>query len=276
LEVLRDIGGGGVRVISEPDRGIYDAMNKGLRLFTGNAVGFLNADDRFASPRVLDAIAAGLTRADMVFGDLDVVSGRSPRQVIRRWRTGPFRPGAFRRGWMPPHPTFYCQRQVIERVGGFDPTYVIAADYDFMLRCLELTDFRSEAIAQVLVDMRAGGKSTSSLAALVQHNLEALRSRRRCLGAASGHRSIRQAARQDPAVSRDRRIAWVGGRRILARRSNPKPAIVVIGRGVGLSGSNDFSDIVGNRENYTVHLTARPVGSIGSSSGVSAAELFNP
>ena len=172
-----------VRLISEPDGGLYHAMNKGLGLFGGDVVGFLNADDRFSGPHALEAIASALHEADIVFGDLDFVARDSADRVVRRWRSAPFRPGAFRRGWMPAHPTFYCRRAVIERVGSFDCRYRIAADYDFMLRCLELTDFRCKAIADVLVLMRAGGKSGSGLAAVLQHNLEALASRQRRLGA---------------------------------------------------------------------------------------------
>lgn len=170
-------------VISERDGGIYDAMNKGLSTFTGDAVGFLNADDRFHHPGALSALAATLEGADIAYGDLDVVNTHVAPEVLRRWRSSPWTKGAFRQGWMPAHPTFYCRRRVIDAVGAFDLRYQIAADYDFMLRALELGDFTAAQAPGVLVDMQAGGRSSTGIRQRVFHNLEALQSRRRWLGA---------------------------------------------------------------------------------------------
>lgn len=170
-------------IISEPDRGLYDAMNKGLSAFDGDAVGFLNADDRFHGPDTLASLAEALGRADICYGDLDYVDAAGRARVVRRWRATPWRKGAFRKGWMPPHPTFYCRREVVQSVGGFDLGYRIAADYDFMLRALELGDFTAAHVPSVLVDMTTGGLSSASIAARLRHNLEALASRRRWLGA---------------------------------------------------------------------------------------------
>ena len=172
-----------IRVVSEPDGGVYEAMNKGLSLFRGDAVGFLNADDRFHDAHALAAIAEGLEEADVVFGDLDFVRDHETGRVVRRWRASPWRPGAFRRGWMPPHPTFYVRRAVAERVGGFDTALRIAADYDFMLRALEHGEVRAARIGRTLVDMAIGGQSTAGAGAYLRGNLEALASRRRWLGA---------------------------------------------------------------------------------------------
>lgn len=174
--------GEALRVVSEPDRGLYDAMNKGLSLFSGDAVGFLNADDRFHDADALSAVAAALEQADICYGDLDFVEGSARDHVVRRWRSTPWRKGGFLRGWMPAHPTFYCRRGVVEEVGAFDLGYRMAADYDFMLRALELGDFRAARISRVLVDMAAGGLSSAGLGARLSHNLEALKSRRRWLG----------------------------------------------------------------------------------------------
>ena len=183
VSIVRGYACDQLTLICEPDRGLYDAMNKGLRAFDGEAVGFLNADDRFHDRDALAAIAAALGEADICFGDLDFVDPAERARVVRRWRSTPWRKGAFRRGWMPPHPTFYCRREVIERVGGFDLGYRLAADYDFMLRALELGDFSVARSAKVLVDMADGGLSSAGLAARLRHNLEALASRRRWLGA---------------------------------------------------------------------------------------------
>jgi glycosyltransferase involved in cell wall biosynthesis len=182
-DVVRSFAHEGLTLISEPDRGLYDAMNKGLKTFTGDAVGFLNADDRFHDEGALAAVAAALEGADICYADLDFVDAERRAQIVRRWRSTPWRKGGFARGWMPAHPTFYCRRRVVDQVGGFDLRYRLAADYDFMLRALELSDFTALHIPRVLVDMGAGGLSSASLRARLKHNLEALDSRRRWLGA---------------------------------------------------------------------------------------------
>jgi glycosyltransferase involved in cell wall biosynthesis len=183
LQIVASFPSEGVVVISEPDRGIYDAMNKGLAAFTGDAVGFLNSDDRFKDAHALGAVAETLAGCDIAFGDLDIVRCHERGEIVRRWRTAPWRKGAFRQGWMPAHPTFYCKREVIEAVGPFDLRYRVAADYDHMLRAMELHDFRAAPVGRVLVDMLHGGESTSSFRSHLHHNLEALDSRRRWLGA---------------------------------------------------------------------------------------------
>ena len=183
LDVVRGFTRDGLTVISEPDRGLYDAMNKGLAGFGGDAVGFLNADDRFHDDGALAAVAEALERADICYADLDFVDLGRQAQVVRRWRSTPWRKGAFARGWMPAHPTFYCRRRVVDQVGRFDLRYRLAADYDFMLRALELADFSAVHVPRVLVDMGAGGASSANLRARLRHNLEALESRRRWLGA---------------------------------------------------------------------------------------------
>lgn len=183
LEIVRSFSAEGVVVISEPDRGIYDAMNKGLAAFGGHAVGFLNSDDCFKGEGALSAIAETLAHSQIAFGDLDIVRTHGRGDVMRRWRSTPYRRGAFKHGWMPAHPTFYCRREVIEAVGPFDLRYRVAADYDHMLRAMELFDFRAAPVRRVLVDMLHGGQSTAGFAAHLHHNLEALDSRRRWLGA---------------------------------------------------------------------------------------------
>lgn len=170
----------GIRLISEPDRGMYDALNKGLRLYTGDAVGVLNSDDAYHDHQVLSRIAAALARADMVHGDLDFhdVDGR----IVRQWRADERPATGFRSGWMPAHPTFYVRRAVAEAVGDFDLTWPTAADYDWMLRAVELNSFTLARLNAVLIDMAMGGRSTSGLKAHLVHNLQALESRRKWLG----------------------------------------------------------------------------------------------
>jgi glycosyltransferase involved in cell wall biosynthesis len=177
LSIVASFGGGNVVVISERDRGIYDAMNKGLAAFSGDAVGFLNSDDRFKDGGTLARIAGGLEDADIVFGNLDFVEDHEKAKVIRRWRGAPFRPGAFARGWMPAHPTFYARRAVVDAVGWFDLAFPIAADYDYMLRALELNHFRSKFLDVPLIDMMVGGASTAGIRSYLNGNLQSLRSR---------------------------------------------------------------------------------------------------
>jgi glycosyltransferase involved in cell wall biosynthesis len=182
LAIVRSFGEDGLRLVSERDRGLYDAMNKGLALYSGDAVGFLNADDRYQDAGVVGDIAQALAEVDIVYGDLDFVDARDDRKVVRSWRGKPFESGAFRRGWMPPHPTFYARRAVIEAVGEFDLGMKISADYDFMLRAMELNGFTSRFLPRVMIRMLTGGASTAGLASYLRGNLEALRARRRWLG----------------------------------------------------------------------------------------------
>lgn len=189
-----------VRLISKPDRGMYDALNTGLKLFDGDAVGSLNADDRFCDRTALSRIAAALIDADIVHGDLDFVTGHEvapgssgegvEKRVVRHWRARDRPASGFRTGWMPAHPTFYARRAVVAAVGEFDLALKTAADYDYMLRAVELHDFRLGRVRGVVVDMMQGGRSTASLRAHLAHNLEALGSRRRWLNAGVVDRAL--------------------------------------------------------------------------------------
>ena len=173
-----------IRIRSEPDKGIYDAFNKGLRLFEGDAVGYLNSDDRYHDRDALAAIAAGLEDHDVVHGHLDFVADHASGKVVRSWRAKPYRPGGFQRGWMPAHPTFYVRRAVVDRVGEFDRALSIAGDYDFMIRAIAAdgTNVRVGLIDQVLVNMMVGGESTQGVRAYIKGNLQSLKSRQRWLG----------------------------------------------------------------------------------------------
>ena len=123
--------------ISEPDHGIYDALNKGIAHCTGDVVGFLHADDVYANPNAVGRIAAAFEdpTVQAVYGDLEYVSKGDSTRVIRHWQSKPFTCRSLEWGWMPPHPTLYVRRSMYERVGGFDLSYRIAADYDMILRC---------------------------------------------------------------------------------------------------------------------------------------------
>jgi len=176
LEVVRDHGKQLATVLSEPDHGIYDAMNKGLALATGDFIGFLNADDMLASTEVVASIAraAAAPGIDAVCGDLVYVRKNRPDEVVRYWRCGQFTPSRLRFGWMPPHPTLYVRRALVDQLGGFDTRLRIAADYEFMLRYLGRPGTRVHYVPQVLVKMRMGGASNRSLGAVWRKSHEDL------------------------------------------------------------------------------------------------------
>jgi len=161
-------------IVSERDRGIYDALNKGLTRSTGDVVGFMHSDDFYADERVLERVAEAFENADVegVYGDLDYVAKDDPRRIIRRWRSGRYTPARLAWGWMPPHPTLYLRRSVIEQWGGFDTNFSIGADYDAMLRYLSRGQIRLAYIPKVLVKMRIGGESNRSVAQILQKSRE--------------------------------------------------------------------------------------------------------
>lgn len=165
LEVLQGYGERLQVLISEPDQGIYDALNKGLAHASGDIVGFLHADDLLANSSALADIARAFAggSVDAVYGDLQYVKKSQPLLVVRHWRGGEFTPVRLAWGWMPPHPTLYLRRQIYERFGKFDTSYRIAADYDFMLRILRSGELRVQYLPRVLVNMRVGGTSNRSL-----------------------------------------------------------------------------------------------------------------
>jgi glycosyltransferase involved in cell wall biosynthesis len=159
---------------SEADRGIYDAMNKGVALATGDIIGFINADDFYPSPEVLSKVATAFkaSGADCCYSDLCYVQQADTSRSVRYWRSSPFRSGLFAKGWCPPHPTFFVRREVYERLGGFDLTFKIAADAELMARFLEVGRISSHYIPEVLVHMRMGGTTNRSLTNVIKQNLE--------------------------------------------------------------------------------------------------------
>jgi len=161
-------------VLSEPDDGIYDAMNKGIRLTTGDIIGFINSDDFYASSTVLDTVAAVFQDPEIqaCWGDLCYVKQHEPSKIVRYWRSSGFVPGAFARGWCPPHPTFFVRREVLKRFGSFNLNFPIAADMELMARLIEVHRIRAVYIPKVLVHMRMGGTTNRSFRNIWQQNLE--------------------------------------------------------------------------------------------------------
>lgn len=163
-------------VISEPDQGIYDAMNKGIDIATGDIVAFINADDFYASDNVLEKIVEAFNdpQIDAIYGDLCYVKKNNPSQTVRYWKSSPFVPTSFEKGWCPPHPTFVVRRHFYKRLGVFNLRYQIAADVELMMRFLEVHRLKTRYIPEVLVNMRMGGTTNQSIRNIIKQNREIL------------------------------------------------------------------------------------------------------
>ena len=150
--------------LSGPDAGIYDAMNKGIKLAGGDIIGMLNADDCFADNTVLSTVAEAFKQQDapIIYGDLDFVNSRG--SIIRKWRSAQYSPGMFNWGWMPPHPTFYCKRELFHQFGFYSLDYGTAADYELMLRFMHLHKINAFYIKKIIITMKIGGISNKSFA----------------------------------------------------------------------------------------------------------------
>ena len=176
LDIVRHISPH-ARVLSEPDHGIYDAMNKGIRLATGDIIGILNSDDLYAGPQVLEKVTAMFREsgADALFADLVYVRPDNLTRVVRYYSGAGFSPHMFARGEMPPHPTFFVRRELYERYGLFRTDYRIAADYELTARFLTQQQVRYVYLPEVIVRMRTGGASTRNLLSNLVLNREILR-----------------------------------------------------------------------------------------------------
>jgi glycosyltransferase involved in cell wall biosynthesis len=176
VAVAREYGDTISQLVSERDEGIYDAMNKGISLATGDIVGMINADDFYATPFAIERVVKAL--ADEQFGacfsDLCYVDPNNIDRIVRYWKAGQYSKGAFSKGWCPPHPTFFVRRRVYEELGTFDQRYAIAADFELMMRVMELGAVSSAYIQEVLVKMRLGGTTNRSFANVVRQNREIL------------------------------------------------------------------------------------------------------
>lgn len=165
------------QVVSEPDRGIYDAMNKGVALATGEVIGFLNADDVYANPGVLARVAEVMAREDLdaLFADAEFFHAEYPGRAVRRYRSARFEPDRIAWGWMPAHPTLFLHRRVFERFGTFRTDYRIAGDFELIARIFHANTLKYRYLPEVLVRMRSGGVSTGGWRNTLLLNREVLR-----------------------------------------------------------------------------------------------------
>jgi len=163
-------------IISEPDDGIYYALNKGIKLSNGEIIGFLNSDDVLKSRVTISMIVSQLlnNNVEAVYGDLQYFSRRRPNVITRLWRAGDLS-GNFKDGWMPPHPTFYTYKETYLKFGNFDTSYKISSDYEMMLRLLYKNKLNVKYIPKVLVKMQRGGISNQNLRSMLHKTKEDLR-----------------------------------------------------------------------------------------------------
>ncbi|WP_421796993.1 glycosyltransferase family 2 protein [Haliscomenobacter sp.] len=160
--------------ISEPDHGVYDAMNKGIRAASGDIIAILNSDDFYIHSHVLAQIATTFQEsgADSVYGDLQYVDQHNPHKVIRHWESGAFQRRSFLAGWMPPHPAFFVKRAIYQRHGLFNLSLKSSADYELMLRFLYKYQVSAAYVPDVLVRMRVGGLSNATWRSRLRANRE--------------------------------------------------------------------------------------------------------
>lgn len=162
------------KFISEGDKGLYDAINKGIKLAEGDVIGILHSDDIYIHHRVLENYARVFERedCDAVYADLYYVQRNDIEKVTRRWKTGPYKQNSFVKGWMPPHPTFFIRKRLYEQFGTFNTTLKSAADYELMLRMIHKQKITLSYLPEFTVKMRVGGKSNASVQNRLNANIE--------------------------------------------------------------------------------------------------------
>jgi glycosyltransferase involved in cell wall biosynthesis len=181
LQILQEYRNHLTVLMSKPDQGIYDAMNKGITLATGSVVGFLNSDDFYINNNILTKVANIFIEdplLDACYADLLYTDKLDTSRIVRYWKSKKFIPGAFAKGWCPPHPTFFLRRSIFERFGYFDLNYSIAADVELMMRLLEINNIRVRYVPELWVKMRMGGVTNRNLKNIWNQNQEVLRALR--------------------------------------------------------------------------------------------------
>ncbi len=174
VDIIRKYGSAVSKWVSESDEGIYDALNKGIEMATGDIIGFLHADDILHDYFIIAAIANVFQnkQCHAVYGDLVYVARNDMQNIIRFWKSCKFTPKLLKQGWMPPHPTLFIRKEVYELHGKFNTDLQIAADYDIVLRFFSLSDFKSEYLPHIFVRMRMGGISNRSIGNILRKSQE--------------------------------------------------------------------------------------------------------
>jgi len=162
------------KLISEPDNGIYDAMNKGISLATGEIIGILNSDDLYYSENVISKVVDVFNKhkVDCCWGNLLYFDNKKEDKIVRRWRSSNYEKGLFEKGWQIPHPTFFVKKEIYEKYGTYNPSFKITGDYELILRFLEKKKIKSFFIPEFLVKMRLGGASNKNIFNIIRGNIE--------------------------------------------------------------------------------------------------------
>jgi len=178
VEIVKSYGKRINKFITEKDKGIYDAMNKGIALASGDIIGILNSDDIYFDDKVLEDVVNVFNekQTDSIYGDLIYVEKKDINKVVRYWKSSAFKLGSFAKGWHPPHPTFFAKRSLYHNHGSFDLNMRVSADFDLMLRFLEKNKITTSYIPRVLVKMRTGGESNKSFKNIIVSNMSILKS----------------------------------------------------------------------------------------------------
>jgi glycosyltransferase involved in cell wall biosynthesis len=172
---------GKMRWISEKDKGLYDAMNKGIAMATGDVVGILNSDDFYINNDVVESISNTIEqeKVDCVYGNLHFVDAKDTNKIVRTWKGSQHTAGAFKKGWHPAHPTFYAKLEHFRNFGAFDITFDVSADFELMLRFIEKHKLKNKYIDKFFVKMRVGGESTGSISKIIKGNKNIIRAFRK-------------------------------------------------------------------------------------------------
>ncbi|PHS70954.1 MAG: glycosyl transferase [Methylophaga sp.] len=176
LEIINEYSKDIKHIVSEPDQGIYDAMNKGLKMATGDIIGTLNADDFYSDNDVLNRVSECFRdeSVDAVYADLVYVNQIETDKTVRLWKSRCFISGLFKQGWVPPHPTFFTRKQVYKNYGYFDLKYKLAADFELLFRMIEVNKIKTVYVPSILVKMRMGGATNKNITNIIQQNKEIL------------------------------------------------------------------------------------------------------
>lgn len=179
LEIINKYASKISKIVSEKDNGIYDAMNKGLKLATGNVIGILNSDDLYVNKNILNDVMFQFSNdpnLDILYGDLVYVKHDDINKIVRTWTSKNYYPNFFENGGVPPHPSLFVSARVYQEAGYFNLKYRLAADYEFMLRTFKTFSFKIKYLPLVFVNMRLGGATNNSLKNIYKGNLEILNS----------------------------------------------------------------------------------------------------
>ena len=174
MEIIASFGDQISKVVSEKDKGMYDAINKGIKMASGDIIGVLNSDDYYTDELVIEDVMSKFkeANADALYADLNYVDQIDTNNVVRYWKSGDYKPNSFLSGWMPPHPTFFIRKEWYLKYGEYSLELVSAADYELMLRMVLKHGARLAYLPRIIVNMRVGGMSNSSLRNRLRANKE--------------------------------------------------------------------------------------------------------